>query len=287
MLWSTHIRWFLLLPLLVGLIAEGFLRIAIDIRLYSSDNAVGYWVQPSQKGAGFLTGSFAVNRSGLLVEEEFQDTGAGPNALLVGDSIVLGINGLPQSERLGPLLSREADWRVWPLGAGSWSLSNEIRFLEREKTLEGMDCAVFVVNSGDIAPPSAWDNEYIHPTREPTSYLRYILWKLVDEKFASSNQKSITLSGDLEGESDTFVKKHDIPIAVIGYDTEPNTNSKCQWAPNWLKVENFSCLSARQIIGESGMVDRIHPNAVGNRKLARSIAQNIRQLGICRSRTAS
>ncbi|MDP1125438.1 hypothetical protein Q5O12_28365, partial [Klebsiella pneumoniae] len=52
------------------------------------------------------------------------------DTLLIGDSIVLGGNPYRQQDRLGPVLQMDSKHAVWPISAGSWSISNELIYLK-------------------------------------------------------------------------------------------------------------------------------------------------------------
>jgi hypothetical protein len=165
------------LVLLAGLELAARFSGATDFPLYQVDTEIGYIPAKNQSGRFLNKNSWVFNEHHM---------GAGPftpgpglDTLLVGDSIVLGGNPLPQESRLGPQLSQQTASRVWPISAGSWSIANELKFFHgHPEVLAGIDQVVFVLNGGDLVDDlSHWRCDRNHPRRAPWSAAWYLLDK--------------------------------------------------------------------------------------------------------------
>lgn len=262
------------------LIAEISARQMIDLKLYGADDEVGYWVLPNQKGDAVLTGSFAFNSLGLGVAQEFEPRENVKDVVLIGDSIVLGIAEIKQSERLGPALDEASPWKVWPLAAGSWAMWNELRMLRRHPELTRSDAYIFVVNSGDFAKPSEWESDLTHPRSEPYSYLIYVLRKKLKMEMQNDAESLNVYQSILKDDFNTFVEKTKKPIYIIGYSTPSDKDPHCDWVPDWLKKHSeIYCYDVSSETGDGEMFDDIHPTAKGNRTLAKFIYKVIENNG--------
>lgn len=162
---------------LVGVELVARLSGATDFPVYQVDKDIGYIPAKNQSGR-FL------NKNQWVFNELHMGTGRfapgpGMDTLLVGDSIVLGGNPLPQDSRLGPLLSKKIAGRVWPISAGSWSIANELKYLKSHpEVLTGIDQIIFVLNGGDLGDDlSHWRCDRNHPRHAPWS----AAWYLVDK----------------------------------------------------------------------------------------------------------
>lgn len=169
--------------LMVGgvIVAEAGLRFAgfTDFPLYEADNRIGYIPAANQSGSFLNSRDFATNADHMGTADPF-NPGPGLDVLLVGDSIVWGGNPYRASERLAPQLEAASDAKVWPISAGSWSLVNELNYLEdHPHVVGGSDRIVFVLNNADFGTPSSWRDPLTHPRQAPISALQYGLQKYV------------------------------------------------------------------------------------------------------------
>lgn len=162
---------------LVGVELAARLSGATDFPIYQVDTDIGYIPAKNQSGR-FLNKNQWVFNEFHMGAGRFAP-GPGMDTLLVGDSIVLGGNPLPQDSRLGPLLSKKIAGRVWPISAGSWSIANELRYLSSHpEVLAGIDQIIFVLNGGDLVDDlSHWRCDRNHPRHAPWS----AAWYLVDK----------------------------------------------------------------------------------------------------------
>jgi hypothetical protein len=131
-----------------------------DFPLYEANNVIGYIPKASQQGTFMNTSDWVFN-SLHMGTGEFKP-GPGRDVLLVGDSLVYGGNSYRQAER-----------QVWPIGAGSWSMHNELTWLMQHlDVVRQVDNVVFVPNSSDLEDSgSSWRCESTHPTHAPVSVL--------------------------------------------------------------------------------------------------------------------
>ncbi|MFC4440896.1 SGNH/GDSL hydrolase family protein [Caulobacter henricii] len=150
----------------------------LDFPLYRPGPPFGYIPAPSQSGAFLNRNDYAFNSRSMGVAAEFVPKPNVQDTLLVGDSIVYGGNRYRQSEKLGPQLQGKIGGKVWPIGAGSWSLSNELLYLEINPDIaRKSDKVVFVLNSGDLQAPSEWKLESTHPTHRPLLAIQHLAVK--------------------------------------------------------------------------------------------------------------
>ena len=174
------LKWAALAGGLVLVAAEITLRLSglLDFPLYRPGLPYGYIPAPSQSGAFLNHYDYAFNSRSMGVADEFAPKPDVKDTFLVGDSIVYGGNPYRQSEKLGPQLQGKIGGKVWPISAGSWSLSNELLYIELNPDVaRRSDELVFVLNSGDLQAPSAWKLESTHPTHRPLLAFQYLAAK--------------------------------------------------------------------------------------------------------------
>lgn len=162
---------------LVGVELVARLSGATDFPVYQVDTDIGYIPAKSQSGRFLNKNPWMFNE--LHMGAGRFTPGPGLDTLLVGDSIVLGGNPLPQESRLGPQLSKKMGSRVWPISAGSWSIANELKYLRSHpEVLASIDQIIFVLNGGDLVDDlSHWRCDRNHPRRAPWSAAWYLLDK--------------------------------------------------------------------------------------------------------------
>jgi len=257
--------------------AELAARVVFDFPLYGADSEVGYWPLPNQHGAFLLNNDWAFNEHSLGVAERFRPS-AKVDVLLVGDSLVYGGNGLRQADKLGPLLESKTGWQVWPAGAGSWGLQNELAFLRRHPDLvEGADVIAFVVNSGDFAQPSVWTSALTHPRERPALYLpylfeRYVLHQETEGKPATGEVPFPVPQRDVLGDWNAFVRVANKPVVAIAYSAQAESGGGCDWIPPEFKQAGaWTCYDGLAQVGKGGFRDPIHPTPLGNKALAKRL----------------
>lgn len=250
---------------------EMAVRGLFDIKLYGADGEVGYWVLPDQEGGAPLTGSYAVNASGFATSRAYAPVGP-RDLVLVGDSIVAGTSGLDQAQRLGARLEGRSGWTVWPLATGSWGLANQMRALRRVD-LTGIEAIVFVLNTQDLGPPSAWTSEYDLPTREPRLHLVHALRKALP--FLRGRETPMTIRpADLPREWQAFRASNTIPVVVFGYENDGAGAGACDWLPPWLG-RVAACIDLVAMGQQHAMLDGMHPGPQGNAIMASAITESL------------
>ncbi len=150
---------------------------ATDFPIYQVDATIGYIPAKNQSGRFLNKNQWIFNE--LSMGAGRFTPGSQVDTLLVGDSIVLGGNPISQEHRLGPLLSKKLGAPVWPISAGSWSISNELTYLRlHPEVVEKSDRIVFVLNGGDLVDEAShWRCERYHPRVRPWSSAWYLLDK--------------------------------------------------------------------------------------------------------------
>lgn len=170
----------------LALLAAGEITLRLmglgDYPLYEANNVIGYIPQASQQGSFLNTNDWVFN-SLHMGASEFKP-GPGRDLLLVGDSLVYGGNPYRQAEKIGPSLSRAMPegTQVWPVGAGSWAINNELTWLmQHPDVVRQVEDVILLLNSGDLIDlGSSWRCERNHPTHRPVS----VLWFQLAKKMA-------------------------------------------------------------------------------------------------------
>ena len=158
------------------LLLEGSIRLIglINFPLVIADNKIGYIYKPNQHGSFLNRNDWRFNSHSMQNDEEFLPSNS-LDVLLIGDSIVAGGNSFKKEDRLGSKLARDLNTQVWSISAGSWSLLNELIYLENHpEVIQGIDKFIFILNSGDFTRPSSWSCEYTHPRSYPYLSLIHI-----------------------------------------------------------------------------------------------------------------
>lgn len=246
---------------------ELFLRIALDFPLYNADSVVGYWLKPRQHGVFLFNRDWSFNDDSMGVEHNFEAT-RNFDLLLVGDSIVLGGNPLRQKDKLGPTLSRETGWSVWPISAASWAMQNELTFLSRhDEMLKRVDGIVFVFNSGDFGAPSSWASEITHPRKYPKSYIWYAFEKCCVAPNSVTDSNLLVAKRDVVEMWYQFNKSSRVPILAVAYPARDEAEKNCNWVPiEFRRVGNWVCYVNSS--NNDYFRDNIHPSALGDARLA-------------------
>lgn len=158
----------------------------IDFPTYVADSELGYIPRPNQRGR--LRSSprrprapWAFNELSMGVAEKFEPKPG--SILLLGDSIVFTSATTPQPNKLGPLLQKRLDKPVWPVGAGSWGLTNELAYLQRNPQVLACETLVVIVNTGDFQDRSVWSDPIRHPLHRPLWATLYLLRKMRHRPF--------------------------------------------------------------------------------------------------------
>lgn len=205
--------------LLLGLVCMDLVARALgvlDFPLYENSRILGYIPAPNQRGSFLRKNDWAFNELSMGTAKPFAPHTSHRNILLIGDSIVLGGNPMPQNLKLGPLLDDKCP-QVWPVSAGSWSLNNEIRYLQlHSDILRKFNRIVFVLNSGDFGSASKWASEVIHPTYRPLSAVYYLAKKF----FSRADEASVANDSHWRIGFNWLLENYDGNLSVILYPSK-------------------------------------------------------------------
>ena len=273
------------------IITECGLRLVgiMNFPLYEKSEQLGYVLAPNQHGAFLNKNDWAFNELSMGVPEPFQPKKYKHNALLIGDSIVLGVNRIPQRHRIGPLLNERCEAAmIWPISANSWAFLNELRYLQlHADVLENFDRIVFILNSGDFGKPSVWASETSTPTYRPWLALIQLAHKLLPDNTTDEGKGS----GDWHEGMKWLVERYHRPITIVLYPTKTQTEdaalrSRVLDAHAAELDKHFSIIFLKNEVADWSVADyrdEDHPNVAGNRKIASLLEKHIAECSITQS----
>lgn len=249
---------------------------ATDFPLYRNDPVLGYVPAPDQRGA-FMGRDWAYNEHSMGVAYPYRH--GDRDLVLIGDSVVNGGNPYRQQDKLGPQLRRASQRPVWPIGAGSWALMNELAYLRIHPDVQGS--TVFVLNSADFVTPSVWRTELTHPTHSPLCAVCYIAQKVISPKLPHGPPAPDNLP--TTAWLDDWAKYHPAtPVLVVAYPTRAEAaDAKLRHkmlAPAWrLRRPGVSVLDlgADPRWTLALYHDDIHPSPQGMAVLAKIITERV------------
>lgn len=164
----------------LALLAEAMLRAVgyADPALYVADSQYEYVLAPNQSVRRLAT-RIETNRYGMRASD-FDAARRAPSerrVLVLGDSVVSGVNWTDQSALATTLLAADA-WRVMPVAAGGWGPGNMRAYVQR-RGLYGADMVIVVLSSHDIDDDRGFGplDAYATPVRKP----RVALVRFVDQ----------------------------------------------------------------------------------------------------------
>jgi hypothetical protein len=289
----TKLKYGIIGSFLLVAMAEITLRLlgVTDFPLYEANNKIGYIPKVSQSGDFLNKNDWAFNSLHMGVSKEFKKSDE-HTSLLIGDSIVLGGNPIPQKDKLGPQLQNLTNKPVWPISAGSWSIRNELEYIKQHKeVINSVNQIIFILNSGDFRnSASSWKNPLTHPLNKPYLMSWYILNKLLFQlTFVPEKQIQINTvpDGDWKKEFSSFISEYkNKEIYIFLYPDksemiEKNFSALTQYKEELLllqKESKFKNLKIYNIFddyrwNQSTYRDDIHPNIAGYKVLAQILAK--------------
>lgn len=286
------LRFAIALALLVGT-AELLLRVMgmVDFPLYDADARIGYIPKASQEGSFLRRNTWVFNELSMGTARHFDPAAARQDMLLVGDSIVLGGNTLPQERKLGPLLEAAQVRRVWPIAAGSWALRNELRYLrDHPEVSRSVGHIMLVLNSADFGNASSWSCELTHPRQRPGLAVLYIAQKYIyDWAPCGATPSALTVpAGDWRQElrelvEDGLVRPENTTLVLYPTRKEVEDPALMRRALESRRTELSAVMGPRIRFISVGFDPRwkadlyrddIHPSPQGYEVLAKTLAAN-------------
>ena len=286
------IIWLLAMCTCLILVCEIALRVIgiIDFPVYHTNSVIGYIPAPNQSGAFLRKNRWEVNSksmgTGLWRPNEAKDI------LLLGDSLVWGGNPLDQPAKLGPQLQEKLpEWRIWPASAGSWSILNEIAYLNlNPDVVQDIETIVWILNTGDFGKErSLWSSDLTHPREKPLSAIWYVANKYIFSRinFGSSAKSSEALDSIEDSTLIALSKKVDeLQNKKILFILYPNKSELKVETDSYIQVNEkleYTVKSCCKILDLRSKKDwninlyrdNIHPSAKGNDVLAAIIAAKL------------
>jgi len=270
----------------------------VNFPLYDVDQEIGYIPRPNQKGVYLNRISWEVNEKNMT---------SGPwkpnqklDLLLIGDSIVWGGQDYRHEQKLGPQLQAQLpDWSVWSVGASSWSIWNEIAYLQRNPdVVEAADLILWVLNSGDFGARALFVTDANTPRSRPWNANLYALRKYVlppaFKQWVRGGVRRL-----LPNPQDAMVDTKDSVARLEKFLQELGANGKktlillyprrIELAQGKGALDEFlqtlrgiqspglEVLDGRTLEawGEENYRDEIHPTAEGNNRLAHALAKEV------------
>lgn len=278
----------------------------VDFPLYDVDQEIGYIPRPNQKGMYLNRISWVVNEKNMTAG--MWSPGKRPDLLLIGDSVVWGGEEYRHEEKLGPQFQAQLpNWSVWSVGASSWSIWNEIAYLQRNpEVVETTDLILWVLNSGDFGARALFVTDANTPRNRPWSATLYAIRKYVfppafkrwvreeirhllpaSDSATADPEVSLARLKKFLGELGADGKK----VLILLYPGRSELAQKEGAFEEFLQTlreiqsPGLEVLDGRslQSWGEDDYRDGIHPTVAGNQKLAGLLAERVRKINHLRN----
>ena len=263
-----------------------------DFPTYLVDDEIGYIPKPSQAGVFAHQYPWYFNRHSMRNEPFVSDPESG--ILVLGDSIVFGggIDYQPE-ERLGSCLAILApEYRVWSASAGSWSFLNELAYLRRNQdVVDGVQCIIWVLNSGDLSTRSLWSSESSHPTHKPAWLALFLAtkwarsngiippsdgWAQAEAVGVETRSALLELPEEIKNKSIFVLFPNKEETEYMRRGQVPKLYSEIQ---SILLETGVPCVSLPADWAENDDYrDGIHPSPAGNIRLAHQLSRILREV---------
>jgi hypothetical protein len=274
-LWSGVKRWALGVAAL-GAAALGVLELVLrllhvdNVMLYRKDAATGYVPAPSQQGRFIGKVRFVFDDQGFGVAAPYDPRP--DDVILIGDSIVNGGLQIDQPQRLGPQLQVASGRRVWPLGAFSWALGNELAALDRLPGHDRVSAIVFVTNYDDFRTPSVWHDDVDHPDHRPRLASLFLLRKLLRP---DTDRNTFNDAPSWQpGLRRLLAGPHPRIIFALHHvqDDQPKPGDPLSRFRAYLQGYGAEVCDLQGVLRPDDYRDYLHPTASGDARMARRIA---------------
>ena len=271
----------------------------ISFPLYDKDKEIGYLAKANQQGVFMGRNDWFFNDKSMPIRAKF-DVSKHPNALLIGNSIIMGGNVYRQSDKVTDLIQIIVGSKLtlWPIANGGWTQSNEIVYLNRHPdVVNNTDLIAWEYMDGGLSGLNTWKGEYTFPTSNPVYATWYLFSKYIWlPYFASSNQSEIPRSGiaqeDVTNEFEDELKRitqsmhKQKPGFIWLYPTASQltmASSHKEWLNERLLIETIAKKYHLDVLdiakcpewNTSYYRDGVHPTPGGNIVLAHIIAKEL------------
>jgi len=286
--------------------SEAGLRMAglVDFPIYDSDAKIGYIPQASQSGSFLNRNDWSINEKSMGSPDWAPNVR--PDLLLLGDSVVWCGNTYLLADRFAPQLqSVLPEASVWSASAGSWSVLNEVEYLDRfPEVWEATDILVWVINASDFTRRTQWETESTHPrhgvslatwyciekywvphlpkwlkTRSSDVSARPVKLPLIGEESVASFTKRL---GEAERDGKPvllvlFPAQSDLAERSSGGSVKYQTFTKL--LSKWQGAPNIALLDMLQVPAwnESHYRDTAHLSPAGSNMISEIIAEKLRE----------
>jgi hypothetical protein len=289
-------------PIVITVIFFTFLLISLEIYLryagfgsypiYDIDNEIQYIPAANQHGMlrnrdpWFFNNRHMANISNWSPEIH-------PNLLLIGNSIVLGVDAFNPEDRPGPLLEKDLGGRytVWPVGANNWSNVNEMTYLDRNAdVLHNADAVITEYSEDDLVAPAVWPGYYVDPDHKPWILTGYIFSRAVLYRMGFLNFAPTPTGMPDEAQLQRFKQRFKELVASVAkehrmvifiYPTLENLQNKSAWLEEIAPIKGLcrttmaKCVDIAQEPAWNERAytgDGVHPTVEGNKILASILA---------------
>lgn len=262
------------------------LRFADYIR-YRRSTDVGYFPRPNS--SGLMRGRYRWRINAMGLRADFDEPIRTDAVVLVGDSIVEGGAFVDQADTIGCQIEKQINRRVYPVGAGGWTLGNELAFLNKNPSLLETRTCVIVTNSDDLGDLNRWSTENTHPTKIPWSHMLFLIGRLCWNFWY--RVRGVLWIPQVERSSGGDAKPHwrmSVSTLLGRYE------GRLIWVlyPDRTELKRGAepCAQLRQLASQAAEIieltkerdwtegcylDRLHPNAIGRKVLANVIASAV------------
>lgn len=267
----------------------------VDFPIYATDDELGYWIKPNQRGAFMNKNEWAFNDLSMPIERNFEP-GPAIDVPVIGNSIIMGGNVYNQKDKVGPLMQGMLGdkFNIWPVAVGGWTNVNEATFLQRHPQIaQNADLFIWEVMNGGFSRTAPWMSHYVFPIEEPVSALWYFTRRYVLPKFMSFEMNELPPTGaakqgnidrideQLQKLSQASKQKH--PGLFFIYPTRDQLEQAQQgkeWLPERQAVEALAKRYQLMVVDLSKNPEwttamyreGTHPTEEGNRFIAKTLS---------------
>ncbi|MBY6243400.1 WcaI family glycosyltransferase [Methylosinus sp. Sm6] len=271
----------------------------VDVPVYRREPGTEYLPEAGQSGRFMNANDWYFNNESMPLAQDWKPGGA-IDALLIGNSIVMGGNPYKQPEKLVAQIQSRLGARstVWPIAVGGWNQPNEVAYLDRRpEIVRAAGYVAWEYMAGGLSSASAWRGEYVFPTQRPVSAAWYALRRyaipwLVPGTLASELPPRGNAENAHAADFDRMLHdlaastRSDRPGFIWLYPSQEQLRMARrgeEWLPERALIETMARRNGLRIVdvaakiewNESHYRDGLHPNVEGNRMLGSILAAEI------------